>query len=167
MQTYHSGSWFMFYLLVGLLFFGCKGHTVKEVESTYENGKPKIVKYYKGEGQTRSIVKEIQYYSNGKIKVEGEYEEGKKNGQWIFYYESGIIWSQGFFKQGLSTGKTKVFHENGQLFYEGEYVEGKKQGNWSFYNEEGEPFNNVKFVDGKIESQPNTFDHVKDTSLLE
>ena len=32
-----------------------------------------------------------KWYSNGKLKEEGNYKEGKENGRWTYYLEDGAI----------------------------------------------------------------------------
>ena len=34
------------------------------------------------------------YYKNGQVKWEGAYKEGKREGTWMYYYESGKLSSQ-------------------------------------------------------------------------
>ena len=65
------------------------------------------------------LSKEPNYYINeeaaseGKIKGESTYKNGKENGKWVGYYP------------------------NGQKFIEGTYKDGKEVGKWTVYNEDG------------------------------
>ncbi|HAM98693.1 MAG TPA: hypothetical protein DCQ26_08770 [Marinilabiliales bacterium] len=149
------------FLLLSLVVFiqSCQNRYKEVVEETYQDGKAKIVKYYKGNGASQSLVREIQYYPNGSKKVEGTYKEGEKEGQWIFYFENGEQWSVGFFEKGLRTGKAKVYHENGKVFYTGEYVRGQKHGTWKFYNDEGELVNTTQFDHENLTTKPFTESH--------
>ncbi len=136
-----------------LMMVGCKNQQTKEVVSFYKDGKPKMEQVYSKSNGTKVIVKEIQYYENGNIKMEGELKEGFRNGKWVFWFEHGSIWSEGFFTDGIRTGETKVYHENGKLFYEGVYHEGQKHDTWNFYNEQGHLVNQVLFDQGKFVKQ--------------
>jgi antitoxin component YwqK of YwqJK toxin-antitoxin module len=159
--------WFWVILIHGILFVSCNKGTKLVIEEKFDDGKTKTAKYYQNQDRAQILIKEIQYYSNGKKKLEGEFEENIKDGKWIFYYENGEIWSQGFFKKGLRTGKTLVYHENGQIFYEGEYSEGQKHGVWNFYNQEGKLANTVEFDAGKIVNQTFEKKQPKDSAFIE
>jgi antitoxin component YwqK of YwqJK toxin-antitoxin module len=142
-------------VLIFIFFLGCENHLKKEIFETYGNGHPKKVIFYSLSEKNKEVIKEIQYYENGKKKYVGYFKNNQKDGKWVFWFENGKKWSEGYFLQGTRTGKTYVYHENGKLFYEGEYLEGKKNGKWVFYNEEGEKANVVNFVDGEIKGETN------------
>jgi len=61
----------------------------------------------------------------------------KRDGKWIYYYENGNVWSEGFFKDGKSDGKRTTHYENGKIFYEGYYKDDRRVGVWKFYDEKG------------------------------
>ncbi len=142
-------------VLSTILFLSCENNLKKEVVETFNDGSPKKVQYYSLNEKTKEVVKEIQYYENGRKKYVGFYKNNQKDGKWIFWFENGKKWSEGYFLQGLRTGKAMVYHENGKLFYEGEYLEGKKNGKWTFFNHEGNKVNVVVFNNGAIVSQTN------------
>lgn len=50
---------------------------------------------------------------NGRLLMEGYYKEGKKNGKFTFYYESGNIESEGNFENNLPSGKWRYFYPDG------------------------------------------------------
>ena len=61
-----------------------------------------------------------EYYGNQKLKYEGNYKNGKKNGEGILYYRfSGYINYVGNFKDGKKEGQGKEFDNWGNLIYEG------------------------------------------------
>ena len=62
---------------------------------------------------------EIHLHNNGKLKSEGNYKNGKKDGPWISF------WS------------------NGQLEYKGDYKENKREGFWIYYRMNGTVFSEV------------------------
>ncbi len=142
-------------LNTGVSFHSCQSKNKKVVEDTYQDGKARVIKYYKGDGIHQVLVREVQYYPNGSKKIEGSYKDGKKSGKWIFYFENGAVWSIGSFENGLRIGKAKVYHENGEVFYTGAYLQGKKHGTWKFYNDEGKLVNTARFDNGHpISNQP-------------
>ena len=76
-------------------------------------------------------------YTNGQIKLSGDYLGGKKQGLWTGYYESGIKQSESSYNGGELHGKSSVFYNNGQVRYIGYYKNGLRDGQWIFFDENG------------------------------
>ncbi len=149
----------LFFLIAG--FIGCQ-NIMEEVTESYDNGQAKTIKYFKGETAENKLVKELQYYPDGKPAYQKNFKNNKPNGEWMFWFSNGNIWSQGEYKNGLRTGKSIVYHENGQLFFEGVYIDGKKHGTWYFYDEEGVLVNETDFNMGEpINNEMETSDAQK------
>lgn len=127
------GGLFLLFLTV----FSCSNEPEKMIEEIYPDGTPKVEKYYNTIDGNKQLVKEITYYSNHKKRYEGEYKNGKRNGKWMYWYENGSIWSEGYFKNDLSDGKRIVWRGNGKKYYEGTYKDGKQVGRWKFWDENG------------------------------
>lgn len=124
-------------LLLALpIFFlmACENKTTEKVVSSYENGQPSKVQLLNSKGMA---VREIEYYEDGMVKMEGGMKNGKREGEWKAYFPDGKVQSEGIFKDGLRTGKATVYHENGQLYMEGNYKEGHHCGKWTYYDEQG------------------------------
>jgi antitoxin component YwqK of YwqJK toxin-antitoxin module len=136
------------YFLVTIMLLSACTKTKKVVEETYANGDPKVEKYYKGEGTSKEIVKEVRYYSNKQKQMEGEYKDNKRNGDWVYYYENGNKWSEGSFADGLDVGTRTVYYENGKMRYQGKYNKGKQVGLWQFYDETGKLLKEIDFDKG-------------------
>jgi antitoxin component YwqK of YwqJK toxin-antitoxin module len=102
-----------------------------------------------------------EYYSDGKLKAEGDYSEGKKVGGWKYYYPDGTLEQEGYYNteglldalwkwyypsgallreenylNGLADGSSVEYDENGNIVTSGEYIEDKEEGKW-FYNIDG------------------------------
>ena len=128
------------YLFLGLLitvFNGCTKDLIREVSETYADGTPKTVKFFRQEGENRILAIEEYYYPDGKLRMMGEFKNGKKEGHWISYYNNENKWSEGFYKDGINDGKTTTWHENGEKYYEGYYKKGERAGTWKFWDEKG------------------------------
>ena len=126
----------LLFILPLFLLFSC--NKPKEViEESYPDGSKKIVRLYKGEGKDKVLLKEIAYYPNKKMHYEGEYNNNKRDGKWIYWYDNGNKWSEGYLKKEINDGKRTVWFENGKKRYEGNYKDGKEIGKWQFYNESG------------------------------
>ena len=88
----------------------------------------------------------VDYYSNGKRKLEGYYystvdSQGKPwyaaVGKQTKYYKTGIVQGVQYFKDGVPHGKCEAYTEAGVLnkvFY---YVDGKLDGPYTFYYPDG------------------------------
>jgi len=124
--------------LIVLFLASCQTPLHEEIIETYDDGTPKRVQYFSGEEEEKVMVKETFYYENGNLRVEGEFNEsGKKDGKWVYFYEDGKKWSEGYFYEGLNHKKRTTWHENGVKHYEGTYDKGERVGIWKFYNEQG------------------------------
>lgn len=127
--------------VLALILSGCSGKLKEEVQSTYDNGQPKYVKYYTKSGE---CVKETEFYEDGAVKMEGAMHDGHREGEWKAFFPDGKPQSIGSFKDGLRTGSSIVYNENGNKMMEGDYFEGKHAGVWKYYDDEG---NLIKEVD--------------------
>lgn len=125
-----------FPFLMALLMVSCQDRTTEKVVSYYQNGQPMKVQYVNSKGMA---VREVEYYEEGPVKMEGGMKNGKREGDWTAYFLDGKVQSTGVFKDGLRTGKATVYHENGQLYMEGMYKEGRHCGTWTYYDEQGYP----------------------------
>ena len=128
-----------------LLLFACGQEKVDQViEEKFPSGNKKVECWYKGEGEKREKIKEIRYQDNGKVEMEGEFKNNKKDGKWVVYHPNGLKWSEGFFKEGKSDGKRTVYHTNGKVRYEGFYKDGLPTGIWTIFDYDGKM---IKVVD--------------------
>ncbi|MCX6242043.1 MAG: hypothetical protein NTX43_09585 [Bacteroidetes bacterium] len=109
----------------------------KVIEETYPDGSPKRVCIYKGKGENRELVRETTFYENKQMQMDGEFNDGKRNGLWISWYMNGNKWSEGTFKNGKSEGKRVTYFENGKVRYEGDYKNDQRIGKWRFFDENG------------------------------
>ena len=75
----------------------------------------------------------------GKVtgKQQGYVHNGKREGQWSFYYDDNVLKAKGTYKQGKQHGKFTIYHDNSQILYQGEYLKGKKEGQFNFYYKDG------------------------------
>lgn len=83
------------------------------------------------------------YHKNGQLEQTGSYNsEGKEEGTWTWYYSTGELVREENYINGLIEGIVTEFDEKGQVISEGEYIEGNREGKWKFnygdVKEEGE-----------------------------
>jgi antitoxin component YwqK of YwqJK toxin-antitoxin module len=136
------------YIFLALLVVVSCTNLVEVVEKKHPNGKPAIVNYYESNDSQKIPVKQIKYYSNGRVEVEGAFSDGKRTGKWVYWHPNGIKWSEGSFKNGESHGKFTVWFNTGKINIQSEYVDGKPHGEWKFYNENEKLIKTVIFEMG-------------------
>ena len=132
--------WFLFFVLA-FAFTACTAQLEEKVAETYPNGKTKKTQFFDRKG---TCVKEVEYYEEGQVRMEGSMKGEKRDGEWKAYFPDGRVQSVGTFVDGLRTGQATVWQENGNLLQEGFYKDGKHVGKWKFYDEQG---NLLKEVD--------------------
>ena len=71
-------------------------------------------------------------------RLQGVIKNGKEEGAWVWYYESGELWKKLNVKNGSIEGAVVDYHKNGQLSYKGNYKNGKRVGEYIFYYENGQ-----------------------------
>ena len=91
-------------ILLSLFITSCGDNLVEEVKERYDDGKLKVVEYYKKVGNNQELVKKREYYKNGNIDREVNYKDGKKEGKWTTYYENGQIYEEVNYKDGKEDG---------------------------------------------------------------
>jgi antitoxin component YwqK of YwqJK toxin-antitoxin module len=124
-------------LVVAIFLFACRTKVVEETIEKYADGSPKVVRFYKDDGDKKEFFKECLYYPNHKKYMEGEYKNSKREGLWVSWFQNGNKWSEGSFKAGLNDGKRIIYYETGKKYIEGTYKDGEKIGVWRFYDENG------------------------------
>jgi uncharacterized protein len=89
------------------------------------------------------------FYPDGSLKAEGNYDNGNQTGEWKYYHSNGKIEQTGkFTKQGKLTGTWKWYFDNGQLLKEETYRNGLRDGLSTEYDETGKIIGEGEFVNG-------------------
>ncbi|MDR2084320.1 MAG: hypothetical protein LBP67_04930 [Bacteroidales bacterium] len=117
--------------IVVFAFIACNKTTVVIIEE-YENGDPKIVREYVKNDTANYL--ETKYYSANIKMIEGAYVDGKREGTWKAWYQDGTLWSEGDFKEGKNNGNHVNYYENGAQRISGKYIDGVRTGAWTFYD---------------------------------
>ncbi len=89
------------------------------------------------------------FYPDGKIQAEGQYNENRRSGAWKFYNISGKVEQTGSFNAGRPDGLWKWYYQNGQLLREEEYFQGRRDGAYSEYSLTGEVITQGQYSDGE------------------
>ena len=89
------------------------------------------------------------YFADGTLKAEGNYENGKQTGEWKYYHQNGKIEQTGkFSKQGKPEGTWKWYFETGSLLKEEHYHNGLRDGLSTEYDETGKVIEEGEFLAG-------------------
>ncbi len=89
-----------------------------------------------------------EYYQSGAVLERGEYVAQQQQGVWTVWYPDGKEREQGAFRDGREQGPWTYWYENGQKSREGSYEAGLQEGEWKSYWEDGTPMTVGKFVEG-------------------
>ena len=134
------------WLLVFGLMQGCAPEMERVVDQSWSETQPKLVKYYSGKEESRYKAKEECFYEDGTREYTGTFDEnGKRHGEWRYFFPDGNLWSLGEYKHGLKHGKKEVYWPDGSLRYEGRFTEDEKSGKWTFYNQDGSILQQMDF----------------------
>jgi antitoxin component YwqK of YwqJK toxin-antitoxin module len=103
---------------------------------------------------------EREWYRNGQLSYERQYDDGEPIGRWVAWYEDGQLRSEAFFgsstlqamtwwhpngqvstrgmaSNGLREGLWTSWYEDGSKKWEGRYSAGLREGEWTFWDEDG------------------------------
>ncbi len=91
-----------------------------------------------------------EFHSNGDVRSAGEYLEGKRIGEWQFFYTGNAVEQKGKYdKKGKAQGAWKWYHENGLILREESYLDGKQDGIMTEYSDSGNVITKGEYIDGK------------------
>jgi antitoxin component YwqK of YwqJK toxin-antitoxin module len=92
----------------------------------------------------------IVIFGPGGLKMmEGGYKDGKQDGEWRMYYESGAKKSIDHYQDGVQTGDHISWYEDGQIDAMGKYKDGQQDGVWKRWAPDGVKNWEQTYKDGK------------------
>ncbi|MCB2221021.1 MAG: hypothetical protein KQI35_11545 [Bacteroidetes bacterium] len=131
-------------IILLLAFSGCIKKTYEKVESTWPDGTPQWVQYYRTEAM-KEVIREARFYESGAKRIAGPIKDGERHGKWEAWYEDGTLWSVGTFENGVENGTKTVYYENGNKYYEGYIKNDERVGTWKFWDEDGNLVKEVNY----------------------
>jgi antitoxin component YwqK of YwqJK toxin-antitoxin module len=96
---------------------------------------------------------EIRYQS-GEVQFRYDQYRAADGQRWIRhgpfreFYANGQVATEGEFEDGLQQGLWRDYHENGQVAAEGYFVDGAEDGVWNFWNAKGKAEETIVYRDG-------------------
>ena len=132
----------------------------KIIQRKYKNGTlhGKQREWYPNEELLKVVVYEFgvingvynEWWDNGEKKIEGQYKDDKKRGQWT-YYDSGRRLRYDFYRRSgefLASYNFK-YYANGQIKEEPSFINGKADGIWLRYSEGGNKIRQLEYLKGR------------------
>ena len=95
----------------------------------------------------------LYYFESGELYVKSNYKDGKKEGEYLKYHENGQLDYKGNYKDGKLEGEHLKYDQNGQLRFKLNYKDDKLDGEWIYYNKNGQLDNKINYKDGKVIEQ--------------
>ena len=93
----------------------------------------------------------LYYWDNGLLQKTDIYKDGKLEGEVLFtYYDDGQLRSKKNFKGGKQEGEWLWYYDNAQLSIKGNYKDGKAEGEWFWYNRNGQLAKTQIYKDGEL-----------------
>jgi len=126
----------------------------KKEEQIFENNTSKVMKFWTQEG-TLSVKdgngKYYLFFENGRVQLEGNYQDGLREGEWRSFYENADDLEKNIYKHGKLNGLYEAWYENGVLQVSGNFINDKREGEWIWYSENGNITSIANFINGKKE----------------
>lgn len=91
------------------------------------------------------------YFESGKVKSSGSYANNLETGNWNYLFENGKTEETGVFKNGKFDGLWQWFYENENIKLEEDYFEGKEEGASTEYDSTGNIISKGTYFDGQKE----------------
>lgn len=102
-------------------------------------------------------------YSNGALRYQGTFKNGKPTGEFKYYYPSGEIKAVIKYSTDGKSSYAKTYRLNGNLLAEGKYIEKKRDSTWLFYSEtDGKIITKKEYKNGKLDGKSIIFFPGKD-----
>ena len=93
-----------------------------------------------------------EFYETGELKSEGTYQNSNRTGQWKFYFPNKAIEVTGSYdKKGRMDGEWKWYYANGEVMRTEEYANGSLDGDYREYDEHGNTLTEGRFEEGSEE----------------
>jgi antitoxin component YwqK of YwqJK toxin-antitoxin module len=95
----------------------------RQVMRSHANGKDHVVLYF--DAKTNELAKEEVFFASGKLEWSGYYKKNLESGLWKFYYSNGNLKVQETYLNGKEHGVSTEYDENGKKVKESYWKNGK------------------------------------------
>lgn len=94
-----------------------------------------------------------EYYETGELRSEGGYKDGAREGDWVFYYQNGKEEQRGTYHKGKADGTWKWTYPNGQTWREEVFYDGLEEGLAIEYSDSGKVVAQGNYLSGEREGE--------------
>lgn len=94
-----------------------------------------------------------EFYETGELRSKGKYVNNRREGRWIFYYRDGKVEQEGEYVKGLADGNWKWLHPSGNTWREEIFYEGKEEGLAVELSDSGQVVASGNYIEGEREGQ--------------
>ena len=100
------------------------------------------------------VIEPFHDYGRKNVLLEkGEIVDGKRNGEWIRYYDKGEIKEVKNYLDDRLEGNYEFYYKGGTISSSGKYSNGKKHGEWKYFNERGRVTKEENYLNGLLEGR--------------
>ncbi len=92
----------------------------------------------------------VYFHGNGQLEAEGDYRNGGQNGPWLSYHKNGQLGAEGDYRNGERNGPWLSYHNSGGVYRKLTYQNGKANGPYVEYNENGQVFAKGTYQNGRV-----------------
>ena len=93
---------------------------------------------------------DVPFTGNVTGERQGKISKGKREGEWLFYYESGQLERKVNYKDGKREGERLNYWDNGQLRSKSNFKDGRKEGERLIYHKNGQLIKKSIYKDGEL-----------------
>lgn len=123
----------------------------------YKKGKP--VGIHQTFTETGDTLEAIVYNQQGKLMAKGRLDpDGKKQGKWQFFYETGELKSEGQYLRNMKHGTWTYFYKTGEKEQLGKFVKGYPEGTWKWFYKTGELLREEQMLRGRLDGMMVEYD---------
>ena len=127
-----------------------QGYWEEYYDDHYAKANEKLIRAKGKYKNSKPIGEWVYYLPNGKVEIEGSYDErGKKTGLWTWYYPNGNTLIEENYEDGKHEGLYTEYDENKNIIVKGNFLDDKEDGKW--YRSNKDFVEEGKYVDGKRE----------------
>ncbi len=92
-----------------------------------------------------------EFYQTGELRAEGAYKKGVREGEWVFYYKDEKEEQRGSYFKGKPDGDWKWTYNNGITWREESFIDGLEEGLAIEYNDTGKVVSKGNYMSGERE----------------
>tara|TARA_B100000427_G_scaffold109518_1_gene90838 strand:- start:1730 stop:2188 length:459 start_codon:yes stop_codon:yes gene_type:complete len=103
-------------LIITALFFSITfGDDTSKVVKTHNNGKISIISYYQDTENGLELIKQETFHFSGPKSMVGNFTNGLRDGNWIYWHENGNKRLEGSYSNGFKNGLWIRWYQNGKI----------------------------------------------------